>query len=65
MLVSGDDSEHSDIPYYELPGYWESRAGFPEDGSDPESVDVIFFDLYVAFPPVPFDLVTEGAKYSL
>ena len=40
----GDDTKHTGIPNYRIPGYWESRAAFPE-GSDPEKVDLVFFDL--------------------
>lgn len=42
--TDGDDTEHSAIPSYKIPGYWEARADFPEDGSEPQTVDVIFFD---------------------
>lgn len=45
--TDGDDSKHLGIPHYKTPGYFEGRAGFPKDGSDPAVVDVIFFDLYV------------------
>ncbi|KAK7211356.1 hypothetical protein V2G26_018534 [Clonostachys chloroleuca] len=41
--TDGDDTEHTGIPNYTIPSYWESRAGFPT-GSDPEKVDLIFFD---------------------
>lgn len=51
----GDDTEHTGIPNYNLPGYWESRAGFPSDNSNPEKVDLIFFDLYVD-PISPCDI---------
>lgn len=42
--TDGDDTVHSDIPNYDLPGYWQAEANFPE-GEDPEAVDLIFFDL--------------------
>ncbi|ODA82598.1 hypothetical protein RJ55_01105 [Drechmeria coniospora] len=42
--TDGDDTEHSEIPSYEIPPYWETRASFPDDGSDPETVDLVFFD---------------------
>jgi len=41
----GDDTKHSKIPYHSIPGYYEAKANFPEDGSDPKVVDVIFYDL--------------------
>ncbi|PHH62939.1 hypothetical protein CDD81_6572 [Ophiocordyceps australis] len=43
--TDGDDTMHSGIPYYDLAGYWETRASFPQDGSNPSTVDLIFFDL--------------------
>ncbi|KAK2593756.1 hypothetical protein QQS21_008517 [Conoideocrella luteorostrata] len=42
--TDGDDTEHSGIPSYSIPGYWEARASFPKDGSKPDKVDLIFFD---------------------
>ncbi|KID89232.1 hypothetical protein MGU_03917 [Metarhizium guizhouense ARSEF 977] len=41
---AGDDTQHSDIPSFSIPGYWEARASFPQDGSNPDKVDLIFFD---------------------
>ncbi|OAQ95111.1 ser/thr protein phosphatase family [Purpureocillium lilacinum] len=42
--TDGDDTEHSEIPNYSIPPYWEARASFPKDGSNPDKVDLIFFD---------------------
>ncbi|GAO14074.1 uncharacterized protein UV8b_06472 [Ustilaginoidea virens] len=42
--TDGDDTEHSKIPDYAIPGYWEARASFPQDGGNPDKVDLIFFD---------------------
>ncbi|UNI21468.1 hypothetical protein JDV02_007456 [Purpureocillium takamizusanense] len=42
--TDGDDTEHSEIPNYTIPPYWEARASFPKDGSNPDKVDLIFFD---------------------
>ncbi|KAL7947301.1 Metallo-dependent phosphatase-like protein [Trichoderma barbatum] len=39
----GDDTEHTGIPNFPLPGYFQAEANFPE-GKDPEVVDLIFFD---------------------
>lgn len=44
-IIIGDDTKHSKIPHFRIPGYYEARAGFPADGSDPKVVDVVFFDL--------------------
>lgn len=40
----GDDTLHTEIPFYRMPGYYESRGGFPDEG-EPEVVDVVFYDL--------------------
>ncbi|KAF4120607.1 FAD/FMN-containing dehydrogenase [Geosmithia morbida] len=42
--TDGDDSVHTNLPDYTLPDYWESRAGFPKDDTNPDSVDLIFLD---------------------
>ncbi|CEJ93230.1 hypothetical protein VHEMI08838 [[Torrubiella] hemipterigena] len=42
--TDGDDSKHLGIPHYPIPGNYETRANFPKDGSDPATVDLIFFD---------------------
>ncbi|KAF5138624.1 Secreted protein [Metarhizium anisopliae] len=44
IYKAGDDTQHSDIPSFSIPGYWEARASFPQDGSNPDKVDLIFFD---------------------
>ncbi|RCI14042.1 hypothetical protein L249_8032 [Ophiocordyceps polyrhachis-furcata BCC 54312] len=41
---AGDDTEHSKIPSFTIPKYWEARASFPANGSEPERVDVVFVD---------------------
>ncbi|PNY23455.1 Uncharacterized protein TCAP_06593 [Tolypocladium capitatum] len=46
--TDGDDTEHSAIPSYSIPTYFEARASFPANGSDPDRVDLIFLDLHVA-----------------
>lgn len=42
--MDGDDTNHTAIPFYRMPGYYESRAAFPASGS-PDKVDVVFYDL--------------------
>ncbi|KAH6604232.1 hypothetical protein Trco_007678 [Trichoderma cornu-damae] len=54
----GDDTEHSHIPNYSLPGYWQAQANFPE-GKDPEAVDLIFFDFIESLV-----LADLGANYT-
>lgn len=59
----GDDTPHSKIPYYEAPNDVQAKAGFPEDGSSPEKVDVVFVDFIGATFVVPA-LNTIGGKYT-
>ncbi|KAF7507007.1 hypothetical protein GJ744_011031 [Endocarpon pusillum] len=40
----GDDTPHSPVPSYPIPNDVQANASFPTDGSDPESVDLIFLD---------------------
>jgi hypothetical protein len=40
----GDDTVHSPIPFYTNPQYFSTNGTFPADGSDPETVDLIFID---------------------
>ncbi|KAL7930964.1 Metallo-dependent phosphatase-like protein [Trichoderma chlorosporum] len=56
--TDGDDTEHTGIPNYDLPGYFQAQANFPE-GKDPEVVDVIFFDFIESY--ILNDL---GANYT-
>lgn len=44
----GDDTIHSAIPYYGQPGYVQAQAGFPKDGSNPASVDLIYLDFFAS-----------------
>lgn len=41
--TDGDDTAHSEIPYYEVPDYFQATAGFPQ-GDAPDTVDLIFID---------------------
>ncbi|KND85018.1 hypothetical protein TOPH_09303, partial [Tolypocladium ophioglossoides CBS 100239] len=41
-----------------IPSYWEARAAFPQDGSNPDKVDLIFFDLYVQRPGASWEAGT-------
>ncbi|KZF22693.1 Ser/Thr protein phosphatase family [Xylona heveae TC161] len=40
----GDDTLHSPISFYRVPNCIQSQADFPEDGSEPGSVDVVFVE---------------------
>jgi 2',3'-cyclic-nucleotide 2'-phosphodiesterase (5'-nucleotidase family) len=40
----GDDTVHKPLNFYMQPNAIQSEIAFPEDGSDPETVDVVFID---------------------
>ncbi|GME64497.1 Ser thr protein phosphatase protein [Neofusicoccum parvum] len=42
--VDGDDTPHTAIPAYDLPIDVQANASFPDDGSAPETVDVVYLD---------------------
>jgi hypothetical protein len=44
----GDDTPHSKIPSYSQPNYIQGNASFPDDGTNPEFVDVIFLDYFAS-----------------
>ena len=58
----GDDTPHSPIPYYSQPDNLQANASFPQDGSDPATVDLIFLDFIAS------DVLTAlnqiGANYT-
>ncbi|KAI9842672.1 MAG: hypothetical protein M1837_006957 [Sclerophora amabilis] len=60
--TDGDDTPHSTIPYYSQPNDLQANASFPDDGSMPETVDLIFLDFIVDYV---LDALTEiGGNYS-
>ncbi|KAI9820292.1 MAG: hypothetical protein M1827_005914 [Pycnora praestabilis] len=38
----GDDTLHSPVSYYNVPNCVQSKVGFPRDGSEPDTVDLVF-----------------------
>lgn len=40
----GDDTLHKKISFYRVPNCIQSTISFPDDGSDPETVDLVFVD---------------------
>lgn len=42
--TDGDDTAHSAIAKYDYPHFFQALGGFPEDGSVPDTVDLIFID---------------------
>lgn len=42
--TDGDDTPHTSIPYHAQPNDFQAQVAFPEDGSDPETVDMVFID---------------------
>ncbi|KAF2970400.1 hypothetical protein GQX73_g3246 [Xylaria multiplex] len=41
--TDGDDTAHSEIPYYDIPDFFQGAAGFDENG-EADVVDVVFVD---------------------
>jgi hypothetical protein len=42
--TDGDDTAHSEIPYYDIPDFFQGAAGFDANG-EADVVDVVFVDL--------------------
>lgn len=57
--TDGDDTAHASIPDYDYPHFFQALGGFPDDGSVPDVVDLIFID-YIQ----PDILDYLGASYS-
>ncbi|KAI9701411.1 MAG: hypothetical protein M1820_006502 [Bogoriella megaspora] len=60
--TDGDDTPHSSIPYYSQPNDLQANASFPTDGSNPDTVDLIFLDFIAG--DVLEALSSIGANYS-
>jgi hypothetical protein len=60
--TDGDDTPHSQIPNYPVPGYFQGQDGFPASGT-PTSVDLIFLDFIVS--DVLGVLKSLGATYTV
>ncbi|GAP90166.1 putative ser thr protein phosphatase family [Rosellinia necatrix] len=60
--ADGDDAIHSPIKFYSVPNCFQSKANFPKDGTDPETVDLVFID-YVQPWIIPA-LKFSGGDYS-
>ncbi|KAL2352406.1 Metallo-dependent phosphatase-like protein [Cryomyces antarcticus] len=59
---TGDDTVHTAIPYYSQPGNLQANASFPTNGTNPNTVDLIFLD-YIAGDVLRV-LTGLGAKYT-
>lgn len=42
--TDGDDTAHTAIPDYDYPNFFQALGGFPENGSLPDVVDLVFID---------------------
>ena len=60
--TDGDDTIHSKIADYPQPNDLQANASFPSDGSEPETVDLIFLD-FIASYVIPA-LNSVGASYT-
>jgi hypothetical protein len=58
----GDDTAHSAIPDYYVTNDIQANGSFPADGSDPETVDMIFLDFIASY--IIDALNTVGGQYT-
>ena len=59
----GDDTPHSALPFYPQPDYIQGNGSFPTDGSNPQTVDLVFLDFFAA--EVLSSLNGLGAQYTM
>jgi hypothetical protein len=59
--VDGDDTIHTNIPFYAVPNYLQANGSFPT-GSTPDKVDLIFLDFIAA--DIIAALGTNGGVYT-
>ena len=60
--TGGDDTNHSAIPFFPRPDTFQANASFPEDGSSPVKVDLVFLDFIR--PDVLVALASAGLNYT-
>ncbi|KAM0277481.1 hypothetical protein ACHAQH_005759 [Verticillium albo-atrum] len=58
----GDDTERAPLKFYAQPNCVQAEVGFPADGSEPETVDVVFLDFIQQW--VIMALKFSGGEYS-
>lgn len=61
--IDGDDTPHSKIPNFPQPNDVQANGSFPVDGSDPETVDLIFLDFIAKKYVIPA-LQSLGGNYT-
>ncbi|OAA79054.1 Ser/Thr protein phosphatase family [Akanthomyces lecanii RCEF 1005] len=60
----GDDTVHKAVEFNNVPNCIQSKIGFPEDGSEPETVDLVFLDFVQPWIVIAlkFSGGTQGAE---
>ncbi|XWW98250.1 hypothetical protein V2A60_006247 [Cordyceps javanica] len=60
----GDDTVHKAVEFHAVPNCIQSKIGFPENGSDPETVDLVFLDFVQPWVVIAlkFSGGTQGAE---
>ncbi|KAM3508130.1 hypothetical protein MY11210_006855 [Beauveria gryllotalpidicola] len=60
----GDDTVHKPVEFNKVPNCIQSEIGFPEDGSEPETVDLVFLDFVQPWIVIAlkFSGGTQGAE---
>lgn len=62
--TDGDDTIHSKIPNFKQPNDLQANASFPIDGSDPETVDLVFLDFIASYVIDALNSDEVGGDYS-
>lgn len=68
--TDGDDTPHTEIPYYSQPNDFQANGSFPTNGSLPATVDLIFLDFIAedvvdALQGLGFNASTDDVTYYL
>jgi len=62
--TTGDDTPHTEIPYYDQPNDLQANASFPANGTLPSTVDLVFLDFIGEDYVIPA-LQGLGANYTV
>ncbi|KAL3421794.1 calcineurin-like phosphoesterase [Phlyctema vagabunda] len=61
----GDDTPHSAIPSYTQPNYAQGNGSFPDDGTEPDVVDVVFLDYFASTVVAQLNKLAGATPYSI
>ena len=63
--TDGDDTVHSKIPNFSQPNDLQANASFPLDGSEPETVDLVFLDFIASYVVNALNSPAVGGKFDV